>query len=90
MSPRYRKRPLEIHATRWTGENLPEIADLTAGSRDVVYDSSSNCLFVRTLEGRMRCSRGDWLVRGVEDEFYPVQDSIFTKTYEPVDVLQDA
>lgn len=41
-------------------------------------------LAVDTLEGRVSAKVGDWIVRGVEGEFYPVRADIFAKTYEVV------
>ncbi len=87
---RYRKRPVEISAIRWTGENVEEVAAMTDGSINVVYDSAGRAFLIQTLEGQMRCSMGDWLIRGVEGEFYPCQHSIFQKTYVPVNVLDPA
>jgi len=40
---------------------------------------------IETLEGKMCGKPGDWLVEGVEGEWYPVANSIFKKTYEGVD-----
>ena len=42
-------------------------------------------LFVPTIEGLMRASFGDFIIKGVQGEFYPIKDSIFRATYEPVD-----
>lgn len=45
--------------------------------------------FVRTLEdgpngeARHFASIGDWIIRGVQGEFYPCKPEIFTLTYEP-------
>lgn len=90
MTNRYRKRPIEIDAIRWTGENIKDVADFTDGHRDVVHDGDSHSLLVSTPEGRMRCMAGDWLIRGVEGEYYPCRDSIFQATYEDVDALETA
>lgn len=38
---------------------------------------------IETLEGTMRASAGDWVVRGVHGEFYPCKNEIFLATYEP-------
>ena len=40
---------------------------------------------ITTLQGTMTASAGDWIVLGVEGEFYPVKPDIFEKTYEPLD-----
>lgn len=38
--------------------------------------------YIQTLEGRMRGEIGDYLVKGVQGELYPVKPSIFAQTYE--------
>lgn len=40
------------------------------------------CLIVLTLEGEMVATPGDWVIRGVQGEFYPCKPDIFTETYE--------
>ena len=40
---------------------------------------------IDTLEGVMRASAGDWIIRGVQGEFYPCKPDIFAATYEPVE-----
>jgi len=37
---------------------------------------------IPTLEGPMIARQGDWIIRGVNGEFYPVKPDIFEKTYE--------
>jgi len=37
---------------------------------------------INTLEGQMRADFGDWIIRGVKGELYPVKDEIFKATYE--------
>lgn len=38
-----------------------------------------------TLEGNMLASKGDWIIRGVQGEFYPCKPDIFAATYELVE-----
>jgi hypothetical protein len=40
---------------------------------------------IETLEGTMIASPGDWIVKGIHGEKYPVKPDIFQKTYEPLD-----
>lgn len=42
-------------------------------------------LMIRTLEGDMAVGLGDYIIRGVQGEFYPIKESIFRETYEPVE-----
>jgi hypothetical protein len=39
---------------------------------------------IQPLEGRMMACPGDWLIKGVEGEYYFCKPSIFEKTYEVV------
>lgn len=45
---------------------------------------TSKKLIIKTLEGDMVASKGDWIVTGVDGEQYPVKPDIFKKTYELV------
>lgn len=40
---------------------------------------------VETLEGRMTCLPGDWVITGVKGEKYPCKPDIFEATYEPAE-----
>jgi len=39
---------------------------------------------IKTLEGEMTASIGDFVIKGVNGEFYPCKPDIFKKTYEEV------
>lgn len=41
-------------------------------------------LDINTLWGRMKASIGDYIIKGVNGEFYPCKPDIFAKTYEEV------
>lgn len=83
---RYRKRPVEVDARQLLGsedgEPARELATWCRGWLGGTFDEPR--IVIPTLEGDMRASVGDWIVRGVEGEFYPVAPSIFAKTYERV------
>jgi hypothetical protein len=42
-------------------------------------------LYIDTLEGDMQASVGDYIIKGVEGEFYPCKPQIFELTYENVE-----
>lgn len=89
--PKFRKKPVVIHAEQLpAGIDTPEKA--RAWSRiaqwcgsDVTVDALGPCILIDTLEGQMRAEPGNWVVRGVQGEFYPVKPDIFAATYEAVD-----
>lgn len=80
---RYRKKPVEIDATQFTGYNGPDFidADITL----VHPPGASPFLKINTLEGTMTATEGDWIITGINGERYPCRDDIFRKTYEAVD-----
>ena len=84
---KYRKRPVVIEAARLGRYNAAGIAEWcggvmrggpSGGSRDAH-------VIIPTLEGRMTASPGDFVVKGVQGEFYPVKPTIFEETYEAVE-----
>ena len=76
---KYRKKPVVIDAFQWTGNR-----DAMRGiHRDIHPDPDDpQALLIRTMEGVMRASLGDWIIVGVNGEAYPCKPDIFEKTYE--------
>jgi hypothetical protein len=77
---RFRKKPVVIEAMRWNGQNQQAIFDWAQGK--VAEGIGEGCLIVRTLEGVMVAKLGDWILKGVKNEFYPCAADIFAMTYE--------
>jgi len=78
---KYRKKPVVIDAIQFVGENHNEIAEFV-GSACRMH--TENDLTISTLEGAMNASKGDFIIKGVNGEFYPCKPDIFHKTYEAV------
>jgi hypothetical protein len=75
---KFRKKPIVIEAVQFTGKFTPIMAfcpDAHMESGEVV---------IRTREGDMHASLGDWIIKGVKGEFYPCKPDIFDATYERV------
>ena len=82
---RFRKRPVEVEAIKFTGANLGEIAEFVGEMpphRSLSGLHESALYMILTLEGEMFASPGDWIIRGVAGEFYPCKPDIFDATYE--------
>jgi hypothetical protein len=47
--------------------------------------SAGKDMIIKTLEGDMMVSEGDYIIRGIEGELYPCKASIFEKTYDLVE-----
>jgi hypothetical protein len=80
----YRKRPLVIEARLFGEDNGADIA-AWSGGRFVTptFPGGSVIIVVPTLEGEMTAFPGDWIIKGVIGEFYPVKADVFQATYEP-------
>ena len=89
---KYRKKPVEIEAVQWTGFNVGEIRDFADGYvRFDVYDAAweaadaAKAVFTLcTLAGDVPVDQYDFIIKGVNGEFYPCKPDIFAKTYEVV------
>ncbi|QBP31123.1 hypothetical protein SEA_GODPHATHER_6 [Mycobacterium phage GodPhather] len=94
---RYRKKPVEVDAEQWDGtaEGAASIIEwmlshgVTARYRCANGLScpgtvEGHTLSIETLEGTMQASPGDYVIRGVQGEFYPCKPDIFATTYDPL------
>lgn len=86
-SIKYRKKPVVIDAVKWTGNNFKQIKELIANSSpsNRTLQQKGDTLIIKTLEGDMTASLNDYIIKGVQGEFYPCKPDIFEKTYEAVD-----
>lgn len=93
----YRKKPVVIEAMCFDGspESATKIIDwLSAYGATAIYHEHfmdgdfiahpDPFLRIDTLEGRMIANKGDQIIKGVQDEFYPCKPDIFAATYEEV------
>lgn len=85
---KYRKKPVVIEAVYYDGQNLNTIESFAPIQRQVTDDGLS--YGIDTLEGFMKITEGDWIIKGVNGEFYPCKPDIFEKTYERVEVIVQA
>ena len=81
--PRFRKKPITVHAFQWNGENFDEIKEFAGDS--VSKDGGGETLTCATLKGPLTVQKNDWIVRGIMGEFYPVKPHIFTTIYDLYD-----
>lgn len=81
---KFRKKPVEIEARRFTHGDFQSVAEWCSGQ--IVRSVNNRVAWVEipTLEGTMRGDVGDWIIRGVQGEFYPCKPDIFEATYEAV------
>ncbi|HHF6601944.1 TPA: hypothetical protein ACPP6V_001282 [Haemophilus influenzae] len=89
----YTKKPVTIQAWQFTKENYTKGVPHIFRSKNVSYWSQYGGEVIggeiKTLEGVMEIPENDWVICGVNGEFYPCKPDIFEKTYMPeIDVKE--
>lgn len=77
----YRKKPVAVNVVQLCAENsIQQVAQWCGGK----HFSSDGEMWIEipTLEGVMRANYLDYIIQGVNGEFYPCKPDIFEKTYE--------
>lgn len=86
----FTKKPVTIQAVQFDRTNGGVVAKWCGGRNRLEETASDPTVIaewidIPTLEGTMRADLGDWIIRGVEGEFYPCKPGIFAKTYDPTE-----
>lgn len=93
MVEKYRKLPVVVDVLQFKDHNHQEIESFCGDKVKVCIEDSAwqvgkgiphDWLEIKTLEGIMRADDGDYIIKGVNGEFYPCKPDIFKKTYEKV------
>lgn len=86
-----RKKPVVVEVVRFYLSNPDSIDDVKAFTGKYFaeyqehYASDKRNYYIRTLEGEMKLTDGDYIIKGVNGEFYPCKPDIFKKTYEVIE-----
>jgi hypothetical protein len=90
---RFRKKPVVIEAVQWKGFELSYQELLGLMGKEFVEDKTcftdKGEVEISTLEGTMTASVNDWIIKGVNGEFYPCKPDIFEKTYERAETFDE-
>jgi len=89
----YRKKPVVIEAVQLTEELFWKLHDkqeppifgkftFSGSWHPVNRTINAAYIYIKTLEGEMRADINDWIIKGVNGEFYPCKPDIFAKTYD--------
>lgn len=80
---KYQKKPVVIEAAQLNAHNVREVAKWCGADLGHTYGSTEpDALDIHTLEGTMVAYVDDYIIRGVQGEFYPCKPDIFAATYE--------
>lgn len=94
---KFKKKPITLEAVQHFNDMGTRTAEIPvwlikACSDGIVFADGAQT-FIKSLEGNMLVSDGDWIVRGVKGELYAVKPDIFAQLYDPVQeqaVITDA
>ena len=86
---KFRRKPVVVEAEKF----FPESKPWPQGVREYHDCTPGGCMSwglyeMDTPEGRVVFEAGAWIITGTEGERYPCEESIFEKTYEPVELDQ--
>lgn len=94
---KYRKKPVVIEAMQLINEcdsivNCIEFCmsigmetSILGTNATIENVKNNNGFIIDTLEGKMKVSFGDYIIKGIEGEFYSCKKSIFEASYEKVE-----
>ena len=86
MIKKFKKKPIVIEAVQCAVPNIPtKIAVWCGGNVCGVHVGVNQWIEIETLEGTMKASYNDWIIKGVNGEFYPCKPDIFEATYDEVE-----
>lgn len=89
---KYKKKPVIIDAIIWEGNNIHEVKSFAGDYCEIHKNVEQNTfeVILKTLESndklntRHHASVGDYIIKGVQGEFYACKPDIFLQTYEQV------
>ena len=80
------KKPVVIEAIQYDGTNITEIESFVGEKLSTIMSSVEDTqLVIPTLEGDMKVSKGDYVIKGIKGEFYPCKPDIFKSIYNVVE-----
>jgi len=78
----FRKKPVIIEAFQFGAGDYKSAVTEEFHRAINFFDQESHRAYIQTLEGNMKVNDGDWVIKGVNGEFYLCKPDIFEKTYD--------
>lgn len=87
QTSKYSSKAVNIEAVELTKDNVDELSKWCGGRpvemKDALDEEKTFVgLNIPTLEGTMRASEGDFIIKGLRGEFYPCKPDVFHAKYE--------
>lgn len=83
MIKKYVKKPIPVEVIQWTGDNFIEVDEFITVYHETF--PAKGLIYIPVSEGTLCAFRYDYIIKGVNGEFYPCRPDTFEKTYECVE-----
>lgn len=83
---KYKSKTVIKEAIKYLGPfSIDEMIEAWPKFKDKYAQSNLGIVQIKTLEGDLFVSIGDYIIKGLRGEFYPCKPDIFEMTYEPLE-----
>ena len=80
------KKSVVVEAIQYNGINITEVESFVGAKLPTVWLYVEDTqLVIPILEGNMKVSKGDYIIKGIKGEFYPCKPDVFKSTYNVVE-----
>ena len=92
---KFTKKPIEVEACQLTHESVAEILDWSKGQiKAELVDCLNPYVKIRvvvvTSTGNHNAYEGDWIVKGINGEFYAIPEKRFFQLYDKVETNENS
>lgn len=91
MPTKFRKRPVEVEAVRWTGDNEAELSAFAGSCFEAVDPEDrdddpdmTGSIYDKLHSTWVKVYTGQWVIKGIRGEFYPIDEMVLAETYDQV------
>ena len=87
---KFRKKPQEVKAIRYTGDNYEEVKDYLVGklhplnNGPIYLDYYSSSLTINNIDNISHAVKGDWIIQEDDENIFAMSDKMFRKTFEEI------
>lgn len=77
--------PTMKQAVQVDSQDYDELCEIVSWCNGRAVDEDNHLIAIDTLEGTMFADNQDWIIKGLNGEFYPCKPDIFAKSYRFTD-----